>query len=282
MQKNIITFIVAMLLSVAVSAQDIIIRNDKVEVKSKVLEITEDAIKYKKFEMLDGPTYSLKKTEVFMLMYANGTKEYIENSTAIKQQTPPTTTDFSSKNDEVDSVILEPGIYYYNLLNGQYVELEGSNITSSKQGGFGESLLRSSVSGLFNAKEKVTLGGNHANVEIKCDTPVFLFVIDVTQKGFNNNTNYLGKVSSPNDFFLIKLKAKNDNREVVVGKSNNVGSTQGIDDKQKVAFKFQKIKKGLYKVITESKLEKGEYCFMFASASLYEGVVRKVFDFSVQ
>jgi hypothetical protein len=62
-------------------AQDVIIKTDKTEIKSKVLEITDDAIKYKKFEALDGPTYSVKKTLVFMILYKNGTKEYMDNPT---------------------------------------------------------------------------------------------------------------------------------------------------------------------------------------------------------
>lgn len=276
-----ITFIlllIAACVCITAKSQDIIVKNDKLEIKSKILEITEELIKYKKFEMLDGPTYSINKIEVFMLLYANGTKEYIENKVIPK----PATQTMQDTATDAHNEILEPGIYYFNPLTQHYLEIDGSNITSSKQGGLGQAILRSTVSGLFNAKERVTLGGSHASIEIRLDTPIFLFVIDIAAKGFNNTTNYLGKVNSPNDFFLVKLKEKNDRREIVVGKSNNVSSTQGIDDKQKIAFKYQKIKKGFYKVVTEAKLEKGEYCFMFASASLYEGVVRKVFDFSVQ
>lgn len=272
-----------LIISTASMAQDIIVKNDKSEIKAKILEITESVIKYKKSEMPDGPTYNINKTEAFMLFYANGTKEYIENKVVAKSVQQNTGTQVSQDSaTEGDADILEPGIYYYNPTGNQYLEIDGSNITSSKSGGFGETLLRNSISGLFNAKEKVSLGGNHAAIEIKCDTPLFLFVIDIAPKGFNNQTNYLGKVGSPNDFFLVKLKEKKDSREIVVGKSNNVSASQGIDDKQKIAFKYQKIRKGFYKVIPETKLEKGEYCFMFASASLYEGVVRKVFDFSVQ
>ncbi len=276
-----VTFILLLIticFGIAAKSQDIIVKNDKSEIKSKILEITEELIKYKKFEMPDGPTYSINKADVFMLLYANGTKEYIENK-VIPKPAPQTIQDTAT---DADNDILEPGIYYFNPLTQHYLEIDGSNITSSKQGGLGQAILRTSVSGLFNAKERVTLGGSHAAIEIKLDTPIFLFVIDIAAKGFNNNSNYLGKVNSPNDFFLVKLKEKKDSREIVVGKSNNVSSTQGIDDKQKIAFRYQKIKKGFYKVVTEAKLEKGEYCFMFASASLYEGVVRKVFDFSVQ
>lgn len=70
------------LFSINSYAQDMIIKNDKTEMKTKVLEITEDAIKYKKFEMLDGPTYNINKADVFMIIYKNGNKEYIENKSS--------------------------------------------------------------------------------------------------------------------------------------------------------------------------------------------------------
>jgi len=67
------------LAAVTTNAQDIIVKNDKTELKAKILEITEASIKYKKFEMQDGPIYSILKTDVFMIIYQNGTKEYMDN-----------------------------------------------------------------------------------------------------------------------------------------------------------------------------------------------------------
>ncbi len=61
-----------------VKAQDIIIKNDKTEIKAKVIELTEGLIKYKKSGKLDGPLYSINKDEVFMIVYKDGTIEYIE------------------------------------------------------------------------------------------------------------------------------------------------------------------------------------------------------------
>ncbi|MEO6329810.1 MAG: hypothetical protein ABIO55_12805 [Ginsengibacter sp.] len=61
-------------------AQDIIIKNDKSEIKSKVTEITEATIKYKKWENADGPVYNISKTEVFMIVYSNGQMDIIKHS----------------------------------------------------------------------------------------------------------------------------------------------------------------------------------------------------------
>lgn len=45
------------------------------EVSAKVLEITPTEIKYQKCGVTDGPLYIVKKTDVFMIKYANGSKE---------------------------------------------------------------------------------------------------------------------------------------------------------------------------------------------------------------
>ena len=54
---------------------DELIFRDGREVKGKVTEITQTEIKYKKCGMPDGPTYVVKKSEMTLIKYANGTRE---------------------------------------------------------------------------------------------------------------------------------------------------------------------------------------------------------------
>lgn len=266
--------------------QDLIVKNDKTEIKSKVEEITDDVIKYKKFEMLDGPTYSINKREVFMIVYKNGTKEYIENTTPTQpiQITNNTRNaePLSNRQETNNNDDMEPGIYYWDPVKNDKIEIDASNITNSKSGGIGENLKRNLISGLINSKTKVSLSGEQAAMKINNATPMFLFIIDVTKKGFNTNSSYLGNVSSPNDFFIVQMKVLKGCREIVTGKHNDASDNYGIDDKIKVPFKYEKIKKGVYKVVTEQPLTRGEYCFMFASSSIGEGTSRKIYDFSIQ
>jgi hypothetical protein len=81
-------FVMALCVSLHIKAQDVIIKTDKTEIKSKVLEIGDDAIKYKKADALDGPIYSIKKTAVFMIIYQNGKKEYMDNPATPPAETP--------------------------------------------------------------------------------------------------------------------------------------------------------------------------------------------------
>lgn len=67
---------------------DDLIFKDGSEIKVKVIEITSTEIKYKKCDFPDGPNYVVKKSEIFMVKYANGTREVFktENQTATNNQ----------------------------------------------------------------------------------------------------------------------------------------------------------------------------------------------------
>ncbi|MGV3539973.1 MAG: hypothetical protein ACO1OQ_09190 [Rufibacter sp.] len=68
-------------------AQDVIVKKNGDEIQAKILEITPSLIKFKRFDYQDGPTISLEKGEVFMVKYANGSKEVI-NSPASSPSVP--------------------------------------------------------------------------------------------------------------------------------------------------------------------------------------------------
>ncbi|MDR0831206.1 MAG: hypothetical protein LBN95_14025 [Prevotellaceae bacterium] len=77
-------FIILGLLFVAngVWSQDKIITKNKEQISAKVLEIEELIVKYKKFDNLEGPTYSIKKSDIVTIIYQNGN---IENFNDKKQ-----------------------------------------------------------------------------------------------------------------------------------------------------------------------------------------------------
>jgi hypothetical protein len=81
--------ILLLVLSCYCLAQDTIYKTDGTELKCKVAEITNDLIKYKKFTNLDGPTYSISKAEVFMIVYQNGEREVFKKSEPPVKVEPP-------------------------------------------------------------------------------------------------------------------------------------------------------------------------------------------------
>lgn len=61
-------------------AQDVISLKKGGEIKTKVVEIDKEYIKYKRFDNLNGPTIWVLKADVNLITYENGTKEIIEFS----------------------------------------------------------------------------------------------------------------------------------------------------------------------------------------------------------
>jgi hypothetical protein len=59
-------------------AQDILITNKGEEILVKVIEVSHDNIKYKKYSNLEGPIYIVLKSELFMIKYQNGEKDVFE------------------------------------------------------------------------------------------------------------------------------------------------------------------------------------------------------------
>ncbi|MDO8998552.1 MAG: DUF4190 domain-containing protein [Bacteroidota bacterium] len=63
----------------ATDSCDIITLRNGDEVSAKVLEITSIEIKYKRCNLSDGPLYIVKKSDVFMIKYTNGTKDVFKS-----------------------------------------------------------------------------------------------------------------------------------------------------------------------------------------------------------
>ena len=84
--------------------QDIITLKNGDEIKSKVLEVNPDLIKYKNWTNMDGPIYSIVKGDVFMIKYSNGTKDVFKFTTTVQPGTPEVQSikkDKSAVNEEV-------------------------------------------------------------------------------------------------------------------------------------------------------------------------------------
>ncbi|MDR0811237.1 MAG: hypothetical protein LBN23_03030 [Paludibacter sp.] len=62
-------------------AQDVIILNNGDEIQALVQEIGSDEVTYQKTDNQSIATYTLKKSEIFMIKYANGSKEVFNDAT---------------------------------------------------------------------------------------------------------------------------------------------------------------------------------------------------------
>lgn len=67
------------ILSHSCFSQDLITKKNGEVIQTKVLEVGQTEIKYKKFGNQNGPTYTIGKSDVLMIRYENGTKDLFNN-----------------------------------------------------------------------------------------------------------------------------------------------------------------------------------------------------------
>ena len=121
-------------------SQDIIFESNGNEITAKVTEVGIENIKFKKFENLNGPVYSIAKKDVFIIKYENGSKDVFANKTIPTPE--PTSTPAPDKRNktypanpelnkylvhhkskhviydyqfDIDKVLAASTVYYYGL-----------------------------------------------------------------------------------------------------------------------------------------------------------------------
>jgi len=91
--KKVLLVLLSVLITSFVFAQDIIVTKEGKRIESKILEVNEYDIKYKNFENIDGPIYTMRKSEIATILYANGQVDVFNmnmNTAPTWQPTPNT------------------------------------------------------------------------------------------------------------------------------------------------------------------------------------------------
>lgn len=71
----------ANLFNLSVFGQDVILLRTGDEIQSIVTEVDVHVIRYRKYENPEGPLYTIEKSKVFLIKYANGTKDVFNEIT---------------------------------------------------------------------------------------------------------------------------------------------------------------------------------------------------------
>jgi hypothetical protein len=121
--KQLIISLCACLIFVSfVQGQDIIIKNDKSEIKSKIIEIQDDFIRYYLYTQQEGPIRNIRVSDVFMVLYADGTREIFRND-----PTPET----------LKPVINEPPLVFNEEQSSNYVSYQQPEINDNEPAKWG-------------------------------------------------------------------------------------------------------------------------------------------------
>lgn len=81
LNNGLVTVCLAFIFCSSIIAQDKILLKNGDELNTKVTEITETEVKFKKIDNLSGPTRVINKSEIFSIKYENGTKDVFNNTT---------------------------------------------------------------------------------------------------------------------------------------------------------------------------------------------------------
>ena len=90
MKRTILLSLAALCCALTAAAQDLIVKTDAAKIEAKVIEITPEAVRYKRFSNPDGPTYVLPVAQIHYIQYANGEKEYYTKTIPATPLTPAT------------------------------------------------------------------------------------------------------------------------------------------------------------------------------------------------
>ena len=78
--KRFVLFAFLLLSAYSAFAQDIITKKDGTDIQAKILEVTTSEVKYKKYSNLEGPVYTMLKSDILIVRYENGENEVFNES----------------------------------------------------------------------------------------------------------------------------------------------------------------------------------------------------------
>ena len=150
--------------------------------------------------------------------------------------------------------------------------LDATTTTQTKSGGvIGYAL----TYGIAKVKSRSVLPTPSARIKVAVTHPTFYFYFDQANASLSRGGGRAGfwpggdqaAVTSPNEFSLVRLEVHGNSRETVTGSFNIGGSKSGVMSRDRIAFTYDDIVPGVFKVTPEQDLPPGEYAFVYAGAA---------------
>lgn len=197
--------------------------------------------------------------------------------------------------DSPDPLVPHPsGIYMLmdGLSEPKMARIDPTISNQSKTGGL---LGYAFTAGIASLSIKAVIPNISARVRAGRVRPTFYFYFDEANRGLSqagSSSPWLAgpasAITSPNEFSLVRFDVKKDRRETRVGSLNLAGAKTGVMDKDRIAFDYEQITPGVFKVTPKEDLPAGEYGFLYSvSAGVGPGVWgngtggARIFDFAI-
>ncbi len=185
------------------------------------------------------------------------------------------------------------GVYVLDEGADKMLRIDPTTANQTKTGGM---LGYALTAGIASIKMKSVIPNAHARIISPSKQPTFYFYFDEANSSLSNGastgswlTGASASVTSPSEFSLVRFDVKASRREARVGSFNMGGAKTGVMDKDRIAFSYDRVAPGVFKVTPIDKLAPGEYGFLYSiTAGSGPGVfgggvmTARVFDFSVK
>lgn len=189
--------------------------------------------------------------------------------------------------DSADPMVPHPaGVYMLDNWSTQprMKRIDATVTSQAKTGGiFGYAL----TGGIASMSVKAAIQNDSAKTRASTKRPIFYFFFDESNLETRQNLSWTSgataAVTSPNEFTLVRLMPKKGRREARVGSTNIAGMKTGVMDKDRIAFDFEMIRPGVYKVTSREALMPGEYGFIqsITGGGSAGALSARIFDFAV-
>lgn len=256
-----------------VQAEDLTI--DKV-LELNALQIGDDAIIAK--IQSDGASFDLTTDQIIDLRKKGLSSAVV--AAMLKTKSGP-----KMSLDSPDPMVPHPPGLYILQGEGASAKMAKMNFTVSSQAKTGGLLGYALTGGIASMSVKVAIQNETSPVRTGT-MPRFYFFFDGTSADSAANTWASGAntfVTSPAEFTLVQLTKKGGRREARVGSMNIAGAKSGVMDKDRLAFRANEVRPGVYEVTPAEALKPGEYGFIFSLAGANTGgaMTARIFDFTV-
>lgn len=174
---------------------------------------------------------------------------------------------------------------------GHMARIDPTTSNQTKSGGF---LGYALTGGIASMSFKAVIPNAQARVFTAITRPTFYFYFDQANASLSNGAGFNGMfgqgaaVTSPSEFTLVRFDAKEGRREAKVGKFNITGVKTGVMDKDRIAFEYDQVSPGVFRVSPSGDLAPGEYGFLYSTGGGGVGMMgagnmtARVFDFSIR
>jgi hypothetical protein len=176
----------------------------------------------------------------------------------------------------------------YLLTNDAQPRMTRVNATVSNQSKTGGIIGYALTGGIASASVKASIQNETSRTHTSSKRPVVYFFFDEANADGRISSTWTsgdgGTVQSPSEFTLVRLVKKDGRREARVGSFNIGGAKAGVMDKDRIAFDYEQVRPGVFKVMPNNDLLPGEYGFLYAlkaGAGMTVAAGARIFDFTI-